>query len=69
MALEAVPTLAAAWATALGRSRVPRVLPRTGRPSPLLPTRKACLQGFLHGRYWARTSDPQLVELVLSQLS
>jgi hypothetical protein len=21
------------------------------------------------GRYWARTSDPQLVELVLSQLS
>ena len=25
--------------------------------------------GFRHGRYWARTSDPQLVELVLSQLS
>jgi hypothetical protein len=25
-------------------------------------------QGF-YGRYWARTSDPQLVELVLSQLS
>jgi integrase len=25
--------------------------------------------GFLGGRYWARTSDPQLVELVLSQLS
>ena len=24
---------------------------------------------FLSGRYWARTSDPQLVELVLSQLS
>ena len=24
--------------------------------------------GF-YGRYWARTSDPQLVELVLSQLS
>jgi hypothetical protein len=22
-----------------------------------------------NGRYWARTSDPQLVELVLSQLS
>ena len=22
-----------------------------------------------YGRYWARTSDPQLVELVLSQLS
>jgi hypothetical protein len=25
--------------------------------------------GLLGGRYWARTSDPQLVELVLSQLS
>jgi hypothetical protein len=25
--------------------------------------------GFVNGRYWARTSDPQLVELVLSQLS
>jgi hypothetical protein len=24
---------------------------------------------FPYGRYWARTSDPQLVELVLSQLS
>src|SRR5688572_5221996 len=24
---------------------------------------------FPSGRYWARTSDPQLVELVLSQLS
>ena len=24
---------------------------------------------FVSGRYWARTSDPQLVELVLSQLS
>jgi hypothetical protein len=27
------------------------------------------LRAFLDGRYWARTSDPQLVELVLSQLS
>jgi integrase len=26
-------------------------------------------EGFVNGRYWARTSDPQLVELVLSQLS
>jgi hypothetical protein len=26
-------------------------------------------QGQWNGRYWARTSDPQLVELVLSQLS
>jgi len=27
------------------------------------------LQALPYGRYWARTSDPQLVELVLSQLS
>jgi len=27
------------------------------------------MQGSGDGRYWARTSDPQLVELVLSQLS
>src|SRR5262249_34252358 len=27
------------------------------------------VRGFPDGRYWARTSDPQLVELVLSQLS
>ena len=26
-------------------------------------------RAFRDGRYWARTSDPQLVELVLSQLS
>jgi hypothetical protein len=26
-------------------------------------------QAGQNGRYWARTSDPQLVELVLSQLS
>jgi hypothetical protein len=26
-------------------------------------------RAFPGGRYWARTSDPQLVELVLSQLS
>ena len=31
--------------------------------------KKALMQGFFDGRYWARTSDPQLVELVLSQLS
>jgi hypothetical protein len=32
----------------------------------------ACAAGRIsigYGRYWARTSDPQLVELVLSQLS
>jgi hypothetical protein len=32
----------------------------------------ACAAGRISigdGRYWARTSDPQLVELVLSQLS
>ena len=39
----------------------------TGRPlqrkNPPFPA------GSSYGRYWARTSDPQLVELVLSQLS
>jgi hypothetical protein len=32
-------------------------------PSPRVP------RVSRNGRYWARTSDPQLVELVLSQLS
>ena len=32
-------------------------------------TGEAAGQGSESGRYWARTSDPQLVELVLSQLS
>jgi hypothetical protein len=31
--------------------------------------RKCPISRALYGRYWARTSDPQLVELVLSQLS
>ena len=31
--------------------------------------KKAPCAGLFYGRYWARTSDPQLVELVLSQLS
>ena len=31
--------------------------------------RKAPISRHVYGRYWARTSDPQLVELVLSQLS
>jgi hypothetical protein len=45
--------------------------PRTGQSPFLAPaTRKPPIcGGFLGGRYWARTSDPQLVELVLSQLS
>src|ERR1051325_6627615 len=44
------------------RREVARSLPRLTQPSPLLPTRKPCFQGFRSGRYWARTSDPQLVE-------
>jgi hypothetical protein len=44
-----------------------------GQPLPGSPPkrRKARISGPLteDGRYWARTSDPQLVELVLSQLS
>ena len=46
---------------------------RAARPSgerPRDPSLTAQPCGFRrHGRYWARTSDPQLVELVLSQLS
>jgi hypothetical protein len=34
-----------------------------------LPIQKRPAKAGLNGRYWARTSDPQLVELVLSQLS
>jgi hypothetical protein len=36
-----------------------------------VPWWRACAapQAPEDGRYWARTSDPQLVELVLSQLS
>jgi hypothetical protein len=40
-----------------------------GKPSEII---MACAAGRISigdGRYWARTSDPQLVELVLSQLS
>jgi hypothetical protein len=32
-------------------------------------SRRPNTQASVSGRYWARTSDPQLVELVLSQLS
>ena len=40
-------------------------------PDPARPERRTPRRGgaFESGRYWARTSDPQLVELVLSQLS
>ncbi len=48
-------------------------------PATTLPRRRAIAsremekaplcRAFRGGRYWARTSDPQLVELVLSQLS
>ena len=34
-----------------------------------LKQQKGPYAGPFDGRYWARTSDPQLVELVLSQLS
>ena len=42
------------------------VLPRLRTQKHETPLSK---RGFGSGRYWARTSDPQLVELVLSQLS
>ncbi len=38
-----------------------KVVMASAQPKPDFPA--------LSGRYWARTSDPQLVELVLSQLS
>jgi hypothetical protein len=39
--------------------------PRVAQTSNVL----SGIAGIFYGRYWARTSDPQLVELVLSQLS
>ena len=53
-------------------SAVPEVGANTGTPASttLSSETKPRLSGaFGGGRYWARTSDPQLVELVLSQLS
>jgi hypothetical protein len=44
---------------------------RIGKEKPI-EIIMACAAGRISigdGRYWARTSDPQLVELVLSQLS
>jgi hypothetical protein len=43
-------------------SRHPAVLQNDEGPANADPSTE-------DGRYWARTSDPQLVELVLSQLS
>ena len=44
--------------------------PTNGRSGCLQKARSPALAGLpSSGRYWARTSDPQLVELVLSQLS
>jgi hypothetical protein len=44
------------------------VLTRSRRKTRGKKKRRLC-GAFSDGRYWARTSDPQLVELVLSQLS
>jgi len=54
-----------------------RVTERCGKADPCHNTTGVADQsnsgrdfaGVYYGRYWARTSDPQLVELVLSQLS
>ena len=46
-----------------------QILATNRPPVDGLSNKKALMQGFSDGRYWARTSDPQLVELVLSQLS
>jgi hypothetical protein len=45
------------------RSPAPYAVADEEKKNPPFPA------GFGGGRYWARTSDPQLVELVLSQLS
>ena len=45
------------------RRRRDAAVPREPRERPI------CWDGALGGRYWARTSDLQLVELALSQLS
>ena len=44
-------------------------LPRLGCGARLRHEKARVSGPFGGGRYWARTSDPQLVELVLSQLS
>jgi hypothetical protein len=59
-------------ALAMSRRIADISLTRGGREGPSLPLekQKSPVSGaFRGGRYWARTSDPQLVELVLSQLS
>ena len=58
-ALRMLPPIV--WATSGPRPR--------GRVSPQNDETPALAGVSLGGRYWARTSDPQLVELVLSQLS
>ena len=53
----------------LSRRRPLRLRIETREPIEII---MACAAGRISigdGRYWARTSDPQLVELVLSQLS
>ena len=49
------------------RTRV--AFPASATSPPRMVMRDAHGQWYVNGRYWARTSDPQLVELVLSQLS
>ncbi len=44
-------------------------LTQTQNEAPSGASLLAQMASLSHGRYWARTSDPQLVELVLSQLS
>src|SRR5688572_12223367 len=51
------------------RTRCEHFASTTVEASPAVKTKASVAGGFSSGRYWARTSDPQLVELVLSQLS
>jgi hypothetical protein len=65
-AARVVASSRGAMAPESGRLRTTsRSRDRRAHPCNRLPR----FAGLFYGRYWARTSDPQLVELVLSQLS
>src|SRR5207249_4531483 len=63
LAIEHSPPMPAVPASAHTRPDQVRNRSKSSWPAKQAGFRSA------YGRYWARTSDPQLVELVLSQLS
>jgi hypothetical protein len=65
-----VRSFAEAFSAAAGFARRgSRTLGLKDEPIEVIMARAAGQTSIGSGRYWARTSDPQLVELVLSQLS